>query len=269
MARPPPPFAPCKLCGVPSDLRDSHIMPRWTYRRAIRTGGGDPNLVMIHNDVARRGGKQLSEYMLCSSCEALFERWEGYLAKIALQEDETFPALEASVSVPEIPTSGGARAASVVTLDVRAIERFAVSVIWRASASRLDELSGVSLGERYHRELGKYLRDEGAELPTGARLFVELIDATKDLPIDRMMIAPHSSKSVGYHLHRFALFGMVFNFAIGGQVPRTFDPFSLADTKRVIVSDGMQLVATGVGALIGRAQANGGVRRGRRASRAR
>ena len=62
---------------------------------------------------------------------------------------------------------------------------------------------------------------------------------------------------------------MVFNLAIGGDVPRSFDPFSLADTKRVMVSDGMQLVATGVGALIGRAEANGGVRLGRRASRSR
>ena len=73
---------------------------------SAKTGSGDPNLVMIKDDVARRGGRQLKEYMLCDRCEAWIERWEGYLSRITIQEDDTFPALAQVKPLPEESSPG-------------------------------------------------------------------------------------------------------------------------------------------------------------------
>lgn len=268
MAKPPRPIAPCKLCGRTAELHDSHIIPRWTYKRTIKTGGGDPNLVTIVDDVARRGGKQLSEHMLCTSCESIVERAEGYLAKITLQEDDRFPALEAAVALSD-ESSPGILVADVSSLDLAAIEHFAISVVWRASASRV--LDKVSLGPRYHALLGTHLQDAAApRLPSEARLLVELIDIKAELPrFDRVVVPPHSARCDGYFLHRFSLFGMAFNVVVGSLIPSVFDVVSLRDTGKVLVTDGTRLVGQSLTETMQRVLANGGLRSGRRANRPR
>lgn len=53
-------------------LHDSHLLPTWTYRRVE---SGAPNFViMVRNGIANRGGKQLTERLLCAKCEQLFAR---------------------------------------------------------------------------------------------------------------------------------------------------------------------------------------------------
>lgn len=264
MATPPnDALSACKLCGVPSELRVSHIVPRWTYKRVIQTGSGDPNPIMIHDDVARRGGRQLAEPMLCGSCEQRISTWENYLAQIAVQSDDTFPALAQAQRVLSMGTAEIA-VFDVSSLDVAIIERFAVSVIWRASASET-LFENVYLGDRYHAELGAFLLDDSATLPSYARLMVELLDAQRSTPrLDRVVLPPHSGNRQGYFVHRFSLFGIVFNLIVGRLRPALFDLFSLVTTKRVLVSDGTQQIGAAISEQMLRVMANGGLRRRRR-----
>ncbi len=227
-------LAPCKLCGVPSILFDSHIVPRWTYVRAIRVdGSGDPNLIVTRNGIVRRGGKQLTEFMLCRRCEKRFESWERYVASIAVRDDCSFPALRTCVPLP-IVAGIPVRKADVSAFDVRAIERFAMSVFWRASECRL---LPATLGPKYHKEIGSYLLDDAAPLPKSASLIVDLVDVP-DGALDRFVVAPATSRGDGFHMHRFLTLGIGFTLMIGGRVPAAFERLCIARTGSVIVADG-------------------------------
>lgn len=89
------PIGHCKLCGIKSVLKVSHIMPNWTYRRVTREG--DPNPVMIDGDVARRGGKQLKSHLLCEPCEQHLGKLDAYASEVSVQLDGRFPLLEGTV----------------------------------------------------------------------------------------------------------------------------------------------------------------------------
>ena len=57
---------PCALCNVTADLKDSHILPRWTYNRTMKMYGEDNNkLVRVGGGKAFFDTTQISEYLLC------------------------------------------------------------------------------------------------------------------------------------------------------------------------------------------------------------
>lgn len=70
----------CKLCNNYEQIQDSHVIPncihKWmkktSYTGNIRTSE-NPNKI-------NQGGYK--EYMLCSTCEQLFSKWEDYFAKM-------------------------------------------------------------------------------------------------------------------------------------------------------------------------------------------
>jgi hypothetical protein len=192
---------------------------------------------MISGDEARLGGEQFSEYMLCSLCEERFNAWETYIAGIALQTNDRFPALDA-VKILDDSSSEEVVMADASMLNVGAITRFAVSVIWRASASRR-WFPTLSLGDRYQRELARYLLDDAASLPSWARLSVDLMRSAPGTGgrVDHVVIAPYPYNAGGFHMHRFAMFGMVFCLAIGRLVPQLLDEMCIATSRRVRLSD--------------------------------
>jgi hypothetical protein len=247
-----PPFGLCRLCLTPAVLRDSHIMPRWTYRRVIQTGSGDPNPIIVRNDDARRGGRQFTEYLLCSPCEQRIGRWENYVSTVAVQNDDRFPAAEAATRIDELCLPD-VTVVDLSALDVAAIVRFGSSVIWRASVSR--EFDRVQLGERYEPLVRRYLLDDSATFPHFAKLHVELIRPER-LRIDRVVIGPYSSKWEGCHIHRFALFGFRFHVFVGGLVPDYFSELCAARTARGTLTDGSSLLPD-MARMFERVRANG------------
>lgn len=237
MAPPAPaPVDICRLCHTHTTLKWSHIVPRWTYRRVVQTGG-DPNPVTVDGDVAVFGGEQAAEYMLCGQCEQRLGRWETYVSGVALQSDDAFPALAAAKSRPTI-TVGDWQVADLSSLDTEAISRFAASVVWRASASQL--FSGVSLGAHAD-SFAAYVLTDGAMLPSSARLLINLLDPPAAPRIDRVVVAPASSREGGYHVHHFAMFGMWFRLMVGNAIPRSFDEICLARSRRGVITSGAEL----------------------------
>src|SRR4051794_12828304 len=83
----------CRLCSCHAELRDSHILPRWVFRRIIRFGP-DPQPILIEDGTRRSTGKQDSEFLLCDVCEQRFGNWENHVSRLALQPDGRSPAFE-------------------------------------------------------------------------------------------------------------------------------------------------------------------------------
>ena len=238
-AKTPAPIANCKLCGTLATLKWSHIVPRWTYRRVLQSGGSNPRIVNVQEDTAIFGGDQYAEYMLCDRCEQRIGRWENYVAGIALQVDDTFPALDQSVFVRDVYDW---RVVDLSALDTVAIVRFAVSVVWRASESAT--FSSVHL-RSYSKAFRVFLFDDAHPLPASSRLIVKLIDTKKGGPrVDRAVVPPASTREGMYHVHHFAMFGFWFHLMVGNELPPSFDAGCLYLTKYAMVTDGAKLAQT-------------------------
>lgn len=141
----------CRLCGaVGVPLQDSHIIPKWAYRRARDVSGAFPSAdpIQIEDGVAVQTSAQMKEYMLCYDCEQLFCRDEDYVASLAFQKDQTLglAKLILEEEVVSFELSGArVRAAPISHLDCQAIARFAASVFWRSHVSRWHRNDGLRL----------------------------------------------------------------------------------------------------------------------------
>lgn len=232
----------CRLCSTIQDLRDSHIMPRWTYRRlyksAAGTAGANQAPVQVHDGTAIITGAQISEYLLCGSCEQRFSTVEGAIAKISLQPDDTFPALQQVKVLESDPDGFTAADASQVPAD---LGYFALSVLWRASVS--SKYPKIDLGTRYNEEFRRYLLGTTG-VPSNVRVMVEILDVRGNPGprIDRVVIHPEGQRSGGYHVFQFGTFGFFFFIVVGNERPGIFDTFCFPRTRRVLMSDGARVL---------------------------
>jgi hypothetical protein len=97
----------CKLCGKPSELQNSHVIPRFVTKK-VKKGGrlGVVNSNQILQD-------SFKDHLLCRSCEQLFGSWESWFAETIFH-----------------PIQNGSVAGKSISYDHRAM-KFAVSVSWR------------------------------------------------------------------------------------------------------------------------------------------
>lgn len=245
----------CRLHGGEAELHDSHIIPRWAYKRALQSEHpGGPNLVRIQSGVAFLSGKQESEYLLCRACENKFKLWEDYVAGVSRQPDGTFPALMQLAPLVDIPALKELRGYDGSAMNTDFIVAFAASVIWRASVSTV--FPDVTLGARYEEEFRLYLEGK-TSFPENARVVLQLIDGS-EAPIDEIIISPQTIKSEPYHIHRFTIAGMMFLVPVGGSLASTstFTQLCLSRTKRLVVGPGTPLLKA-VGETLGAAQRKG------------
>jgi hypothetical protein len=230
----------CKLCGNSGPLHESHIVPRWMYRRSSRFyPGAGANPVQSGCGRSLLDPTQLTDYLLCTGCEARFRPWETYLSEVSLQEDDTFPGLD---QLREIGGggAGGQVLADASALNCDALARVALSIAWRASVSQ--KVPEVTLGT-YEREVGDFLRGaDGAPLPPFVRV---LVDFTRPMKTgegrpDRTVTHPYMGRVGGYRVHRFMTFGMWFFTCVGREIPSAVRDGCLATERRAFITDGRE-----------------------------
>lgn len=226
----------CKLCNQLKDLRDSHIVPRWSHRRLVRVGEttGMPRTIQVFDDTAMVLATQDSEHLLCAECEQRFGLWENAVARVAVQPDDSFPALDRVAVIGA--AADGRKIADASTLPDDLIP-FALSILWRASVCGLENYRNVSLGARYNEEFRAYLHGE-TPIPDNVRLLVQLLEPTEPR-IDRLIVPPESDAIGAYHRHQFLIFGMYFYVAVGGAGElHLLDEESLDRNRRVSIGTG-------------------------------
>jgi hypothetical protein len=229
---------PCKLCQRLAVLQRSHIISRWAYRRLVNTPARPHDPVQVEDDVAFVSGKQAAQYMLCSDCEALIGRREQYVSTITVDAAGSFPAL--SQTPPVHVHNAEWKTADASALDCDALAYFASSVIWRAHIS--DLYPKVTLGS-HGAAFADYLL-ERAPFPKHAMLIIEFVQPATGPRIDRVIVHPESVPDTGFHLHHFAMVGMVFRLLVGRVLPAGLEPFSFVDKQVVMLSNGTQLLSS-------------------------
>lgn len=151
-----PVFGKCRLCLGEADLFDSHIIPRWAWKRSRADSLKNPNVARLGGGVARQDQSQVHEHMLCRPCEERMKWGEDYAHEVTYQRDRSAKFLE--LVGPDIFQSNGVRVALPGRLDVARIAYFGLSVIWRASVAR--SVPECRLSEWAEESLRRYLLQE-------------------------------------------------------------------------------------------------------------
>jgi hypothetical protein len=211
----------CALCQTyNAELRESHIMPKWAYKRLRgNPSGGNPNPVVITNGVAAQVSNQVTEHLLCAECEQRLSVAEKYVSELSYRTDGTPTPLNTLGVAPGASSTDGMALASGKQLDFEKLTYFAVSVVWRAGVAKRSDTGKPKLGP-YADTMRRYLLGE-TPLPKSlsAQLFVADVDAGGSRPFHNFATFPASKKEDGYYRHEFFVCGLLFQVAIGNQLP--------------------------------------------------
>ena len=221
-----PVIGDCRFCGTPNiPLQDSHIMPKWAYRRARDFSGAhrcrDP--IRIEDGVALQTSTQMKEHMLCFDCEQRFCRDEDYVARLAFQEDQTL-GLTKFIREEEVLSRGllilggvRCRAVPISHLDCQAIARFAASVFWRAHAAQRHRIESLRLWKEQVEALRLFAWGK-RRLPDGMCLGLLVpVDGAFTFTgvMSGVLFTPTTSKRGENGFHQFMAGGLVFVLTTG------------------------------------------------------
>ena len=220
----------CRLC-LAEDVRllDSHLMPKWTYKRLLNRRMRNPHPVIYTATNALKTSAQAREHLLCATCEARFSGPERSASNLAYYQDR--PAALATM-VRTQGTTVAVNGSPVVAAqlddpDVRQLGYYAISILWRASISRV-AARPVRLGP-YQEKIRAYLNDE-APLPNGVGVLTYVIAEDEDISLRLAATEPTTDPILGCHRHRFATAGLYFDVYVGQRQPKIM---KVACTARV------------------------------------
>lgn len=126
----------CRLCKQKSKLLRSHIIPKFVYKPCIDENNKNRFWVLsMHPEKSGRyEQRQITERMLCNSCESLIGKFETYASKLFNVQTKVPPYREGMfVVIPEV--------------NYTKIRLFYLSILWRMSVSKHSFFDSVSLGK--------------------------------------------------------------------------------------------------------------------------
>ncbi len=218
------------------ELRKSHLLPKWVFRRIQKFGTTSNAIpVEIDNGVMVRTSKQPTEYLLCDDCEQRLSVWEDHAARLAVQPDGSFPALDAMPILQRFESGVEQWKGNGTALGME-MALFAASLCWRASVS--DEYN-VDLGP-HAEQFRQFLLGLTTTLPD-ARLTVTLVDRRTKAPVHMVAAHPSSYECDGYRDYQVTVPGITFTFSVGKTLPDRFDVCCFIRTRFVWGVDGKQM----------------------------
>jgi hypothetical protein len=123
------------LCLKTRPLLRSHLIPAAMYKYLLDPKKKNDNPVVVGRKVTATTSKQVVDYLLCSSCEDLFnKRGESWMLK-QVWNGKQFPLLDRlNVAHPYCTFSEVvAFSGSAVGIDTDSLGYFALSILWRAA----------------------------------------------------------------------------------------------------------------------------------------
>ena len=213
----------CRLClakGV--ELQNSHILPKWTYRRAFdkTAKGGAANPIMMTNEVVIQTSEQATEPMLCFACEQLIGGDERYVADLAYRDGSLgllgMIPLSSIFKIYAEDLGVFVRGANIAALNCRAIARFAASVFWRAHVAVRPKVQALRLWNPQAESLRLFIRGEAVLPPRMCVNMIAIVDGEAMTSVHSTTTTFPSSGSRGEDgFHQFIAAGLLFNLAMG------------------------------------------------------
>ena len=142
----------CKLCGEETQLCESHIIPELCHKRIYddkhRAIEGRFQNGELRKRTLQKGKR---EYLLCSGCEGILNKYETSFSKYWYGPDGLPDKIDGDFLV-------------LKNADCYKFKLFHLSIIWRVSVS--SEFSAISLGPYYNKAIRKILLNE-SPIPQG------------------------------------------------------------------------------------------------------
>lgn len=187
----------CKFCSEDKELRKSHIIPEFFFRRYRPDDGTSLEQVSPRLHFKPRYRNGYYERLLCEACEALTAEWDN----IGINFFQQFHRID--------PKRYGDKAYFEINdFDYASLKLFFMSILWRASVSSLQFFSDVKLGP-FEARLLEMLKnsDPGQPDDFGVVLFKY---ASSEDELEKIIISPTRYKPKGINHYRFRLNEHVF-----------------------------------------------------------
>jgi len=214
----------CKLCGQERKLCKSHIIPEFMYSLVY-----DPSpkrfyvLPANSNEKVQILQKGIRERLLCQECESNLSAFETYAKKVLLDEADSNPLVSDDDKVIQYKN-----------INYKEFKLFQLSILWRASVSKLKFFSQVNLGP-YEGKIQQMLLKRDPGLPDQYPcLIVGLLFDDKPFHIMR---SPLRTRFGRHYCYMFVMSGLVWLFG----VPRLELPDILSQYKDCIINQNGQI----------------------------
>jgi hypothetical protein len=209
----------CLRCGEPPTIK-AHVFPKSAVR-AIRKRGPDTKTKEIYSNRAITAQNQNGIYdpsILCKTCDGRI----GVADKWFIENLEIFH-LTATERQPYESVE--------ISFDTHAAVQFAVSIIYRASLSRLDHFSGISLGA---------YTVAAAEIATGSNqadfgqplVMINVLTSTQ-LDVRQFVFYPVRCSGRNGPYYVFTISGVQFLVKFGGRHEGISDNDTYSSTYRI------------------------------------
>ncbi|MDD4881126.1 MAG: hypothetical protein PHX10_06065 [Gallionellaceae bacterium] len=210
----------CALCQKNADLQNSHLIPKWAYRRVCNVDTSASKApVYIADGNAALSNNQTTKYLLCADCEQRFAKSEDYLARLT---DSDNGQIKLFRNVTRLDTPKKVLALLNLDEDSDHIAYFAASVMWRGCVMT----GGCKLGP-YESKFRQYLLG-ATHFPREASITVGLFEQSPNVDARGWVSEPTSTKTGIGWLHGFLLAGLAFRCWVGKAIPQEWQNVSLA-----------------------------------------
>jgi hypothetical protein len=215
----------CKLCSRDGELRDSHVIPRWTYHRAL---GEDGKSVTVREEGAAYTSSHFREHMLCDECEGLFQKDETVVSRLAYQRDGSLPL---GRHLNPLEAFGG-DLAGITGIEAAALARFAASVFWRCHVAEQGKVQSLCLRRRHADIIREFLRGR-RPFPDWMAMNLVVLLPNEDLAeLGSLSGAPATAEESDdrrHAVHELLIAGLLFRLTIGRGVAK-YKPLCLTGT---------------------------------------
>lgn len=187
----------CKLCGEPSRLQTSHIVPEFLFRPLYDERH---RFHVIDKQVGLRMWRMqqgIKERMLCKGCEERLSKYEHYTAVLLTGNSP----IRAQSSNTHVLISG---------IDYRLFKLCLLSILWRASVTKQEFFKLVSLG-RHEEKVRSMIIEErpGAAAEYGCIVVFSSLDGES---LSDTMFNPEPMRWAGRRLYKFFFASAVWIF---------------------------------------------------------
>lgn len=241
----------CRLCLQENvDLQNSHILPKFVYKRLRPKNSKNQNPIVIRNDIASQSSWQAKTYLLCRDCETLLKKMgEDYVAENAYLTRDNFPLRQLlEVRAPHLIKGSPPNLDKVFTgdalngIDIEKLIYFGASVLWRFSTGSTLSSVGARLTPLEENQLREYLL-QSTLLPKNIAVHLVIARRPLDpsgLDYGAIALSPTGAASSSGKDIRFAVCGLIYHFFFLNEESKMHEATSL--TNRVIMlSDITQL----------------------------
>lgn len=205
-------FDICKGCGEQRQLIKAHVIPAAFFKDL---NDKNPEPLRMYTDTKGVYPKRTpigiyDPQILCEDCERIFQDLDCYASNVLINSIETKELLDGDRSVGFL----------FMNVDVRKLEKFMASVLWRASVSSLDFFRRVELGP-YERSFKSLVWSLEIENTTRPNFILSKFDGAlgKGLVLD-----PHPERWFGIKYYRVYFGSYVSHIKVDQRAaPSQFD----------------------------------------------